>query len=151
MASTVKQNSMKLLNNVLHRKFSDIVSKFNSLKVGDAISKTKKITKSDIDQFSIISGDNNVIHSTTNAKTVVHGAFLNALVSGIIGTELPGHGSLVLKQTLNYPNKCYCDETVKITVEVVKMRKIMEVKYDCIVEEENKVVLYGDAKLMFNK
>ncbi|KAL3282007.1 hypothetical protein HHI36_005210 [Cryptolaemus montrouzieri] len=139
-----------IFRDVVHRYLSDRTCK--TFKVGDKISRTRRITSKDIEEFSRFSGDNNSIHSISGSNTaIVHGAFLNALVSGVIGTDIPGHGTLVLKQTLNFPNKCFCDDIVTTTVEILQYRKIIEVGFKCVVENEDKIVLYGNAKLMVNK
>ncbi|KAK9869506.1 hypothetical protein WA026_003259 [Henosepilachna vigintioctopunctata] len=131
------------------RYFSNINSNLKIFQVGDKVSRKRIVTMKDIEEFSKISGDNNIVHSRSDSgKAIVHGAFLNSLVSSVIGTELPGHGTLVLKQTLNFPNKCFCDETVTTSVEIIKFRKIIEVCFKCVVESEDKTVLYGTAQLI---
>lgn len=133
-----------------------LVSSFSSavkpFRIGDNVTIVKHITRSDIEKFMDVSGDTNPIHvQNENEKGIVHGAFLNGLVSGVIGTMLPGPGTLVVSQTLNFPNKCFEGELVKITVTLIENRKIMKVKYECVVEEANKTVLFGDARLVVNK
>lgn len=129
-----------------------LFSCLRSLKVGDKVAVVRKITGADVEAFTRLSGDSNPIHSTSkNERAVVHGALLNGLVSGVIGTRLPGAGTLVLSQTLNFPNKCYADEEVTVSVEISELRKIITVKFLCTVDECRKVVLHGDAKLMLKK
>ena len=112
----------------------------------------RKITKEDLAKFTELSGDDNPIHAVNGPeRALVHGALLNSLVSRVIGTELPGPGSVVVAQTLNFPNKCYVDEEVEVTVEMVENRKIVTVKFRCEVPERGKVVLWGDAKLIIKK
>lgn len=109
----------------------------------------RTVTKADLDRFAELSGDFNPIHSTNGPqRAIVHGALLNSFVSRVIGTELPGPGSVVVAQNLNFPNKCYVGDEVKVTVEMVENRKIVTVKYVCEVPQRQKVVLYGDAKLI---
>lgn len=121
------------------------------LEVGSNIQVSRKITNEDVEEFCRISSDTNSIHVGNNyKKAVVHGAFLNSLVSGVIGTKFPGPGTLVVSQNLNFPNKCFAGETVKITVTLIENRKIMKVNFLCEVEDENKIVLHGDAKLMMD-
>ncbi|CAH1997146.1 unnamed protein product [Acanthoscelides obtectus] len=122
---------------------------FSRLKVGQVVSISRKITQNDIDTFTKLSGDTNPIHSSGGKETaLVHGAFLNALVSAVIGTKLPGPGTIVVQQTLNFPNKCYADESVTVKVKLADLRKIITVDFSCEVEEQNKVVLHGQAKLI---
>ena len=119
-----------------------------NLKIGDNVSVVRKVTKEDVMEFAKLSSDTNPIHFS-DEKAVVHGAFLNGLVSGVIGTRLPGPGTLVITQTLNFPNKCFTGDTVTINVELVDVRKIIKVKFTC--KTDDSVVLYGDAKLVLNK
>ncbi|XP_060518634.1 LOW QUALITY PROTEIN: armadillo repeat-containing protein 7 [Cylas formicarius] len=113
---------------------------------------TKTITLRDVQKFVDISGDSNPIHLATNGnRVVVHGAFLNAIISRVIGTKLPGPGTLVVRQNLNFPNKCYVGDTIEASVRVEDIRKIIKVSFKCQVKTESKVVLYGDAYLVRDK
>lgn len=105
---------------------------------------TKKITREEVDAFSRISGDTNPIHA--GPKGIVHGAFLNALVSGVIGTRLPGPGAIVVSQKLRFPAACRVDDTITIKVELASVRKLYEIRYRCIAND--RVVLEGDAKIV---
>lgn len=105
---------------------------------------TRKITKQDVDEFTRISGDNNPVH--LGDKPLVHGAFLNALVSGVIGTRLPGPGTIVVAQTLRFPSQCRVDDVVTIKVDLISARKLYLVNFTCTVED--RTVLEGDAKLI---
>ncbi|KAK9731861.1 MaoC like domain [Popillia japonica] len=120
-----------------------------NLKVGDCISIQRKITEDDLKRFAELSGDMNPVHFSSNSnEAIVHGAFLNSLVSGVIGTKLPGPGTLVVSQNLNFPNKCFVNETIQVRVELVELRKLIKVKFVCEIERGNKVVMHGDAKLV---
>lgn len=135
---------------MLKRFLSNIHSKQSQFQIGDKVSVLKRITRKDLDSFIQVSGDSNPIHvGDAQERAVVHGAYLNSLVSCVMGTKLPGPGTLVIKQTLNFPNKCFIDEEVKVSVELVEVRKIITAKFSCNVNE--KTVLYGDAKLIFDK
>lgn len=135
----------------LHRHFSNGKSK-TLCDIGDQVTISRTITKKDVDNFSILSKDTNMIHVTDiPEKAVVHGAFLNSIVSGVMGTKLPGPGCLVVQQTLNFPNKCYVGETVDVTVKLIENRKILKVDFSCDVKVKNKKVLFGTAKLVMSK
>lgn len=125
---------------------ANTLSKIKYYKVGDTATMKRKISKEDVEKFSKLSGDLNPIHLQENG--IVHGAFLNSLVSAVIGNKLPGPGTLVVAQTLNFPNKCFVDEEVTVRVDLVEDRKILKVTFKCEVETESKVVLHGDAKLV---
>lgn len=135
---------------VSQRFYCNILSKSKKFITGDEVSVSKTITHEDVDSFSKLSGDTNPIH-LKNKEAVVHGAFLNSLVSGVIGTRLPGPGALVVEETLHFPNKCYVGETVNIKVKLVDNRKIIKVQFNCDVSDKNKTVLHGNAKLIMSK
>lgn len=84
-----------------------------SLKVGDKVSVKRKITEEDVRLFADLTKDYNPIHFEPE-KGIVHGAFLNGLVSGVIGTALPGFGTVVVQQDLKFPKPCYIGNEVSI-------------------------------------
>uniref|UniRef100_A0A8D9EFK9 Uncharacterized protein n=1 Tax=Cacopsylla melanoneura TaxID=428564 RepID=A0A8D9EFK9_9HEMI len=85
---------------------------------------------------------------------IIPGALLNDIISGMIGTHLPGPGTLILSQTLDYKSRLFVDERVRLRVRVVNVRKMLVwVSYKAWVnrqkqgmgEEEKVVVLKGDV------
>lgn len=118
----------------------------NNLREGDQVSVFKLITDYDILKFAELTGDYNPIH-TESARKIAHGALLNGLVSGIIGTKLPGAGTVVIEQHLMFPNPCYAGDTLEVTVKIVSVRKIILCTYTCIANGD-KVVMEGEAKLV---
>ena len=106
------------------------------------------VTQFDLDKFSQLTSDLNPIHQQ-NSESRVHGAFLNSIVAGIIGTKFPGPGTLVVSQRFSFPAKCNIDQNIEIHVELVEMRKIMTIKYNC--KQNEQLVFEGDAKLVTQK
>lgn len=134
------------------RQHSNILSKLKDFKEGDKVAVQRKITSEDVEAFARLTGDTNHIHFKNDHKrAIVHGALLNGIVSAVIGTKLPGSGTLVVSQNLNFPNKCYVDDEVSVTVELVEIRKIIKVKFVCETVSDKKIVLHGDAKLLIDK
>lgn len=84
-----------------------------SLKVGDRVSVKRRITLDDVKLFADLTKDYNPIHFDPE-KGIVHGAFLNGLVSGVIGTVLPGFGTVVVQENLRFPKPCYAGAEVGI-------------------------------------
>lgn len=117
-------------------------------KVGDFIRETRTITQHDLDKFSQLTGDHNPIHksSLVNPRPLVHGAFINAVVAGLIGTKFPGPGTIVISQNFSFPSKCFTELPIEIFIELLEVRKILKVKYE--VSQENILVYQGEAKLM---
>lgn len=84
-----------------------------NLTAGDSASIARTFTIEDIRRFAEITGDCNPIHidadfakGTKFGRCVVHGALINGLVSAVMGTRLPGPGTVVAHQYLEFPNPC---------------------------------------------
>lgn len=106
------------------------------------------ITQHEVDQFAKLTGDTNVIHSAECPpdERCVHGAFLNAIVAGIIGTKMPGPGSIVVKQEFQFPQKCVCNEEIIISVRLVENRHIKKIGYEC--RQNDRPVFVGTASIV---
>ena len=99
------------------------------LSVGDKASISKTFTAPEIDQFARLSLDANPIHLDEAAaaaagfdRRVVHGALVSSLFSALLGTELPGEGTVYLSQTSKFKAPVFLDEEITATVEVIEVR-----------------------------
>jgi acyl dehydratase len=134
---------MKVTTRLLH-------SIRKSFKAGDIVKETRVVTQKDLDSFSNLSGDHNPIHKASSSdQPLVHGAFLNSFISGIIGTKLPGPGTILIAQNFTFPSKCFTETPIEITVELLDERKIMRVRYEC--EQSGNIVMQGEAKITMSK
>ncbi|KAK4322612.1 hypothetical protein Pmani_006643 [Petrolisthes manimaculis] len=125
-----------------------------SYKEGDVATVQRTITQKEVEEFARLTGDWNPIHTdTASAKSrfeqcIVHGALLNGVVSGVIGTRLPGPGTVVARQELYFPNPCYTGEELLVTVKLASLRKLSTIQFSCTTTDKGKVVLRGSAKLI---
>lgn len=128
------------------------------LKIGDSASFSKAFTDADVRAFAKISGDHNPVHldeayaaKTPFKKRIAHGMLTAGLISAILGTQLPGEGSIYLKQTLNFRAPVYLDETITATVTVVKLheRKPIATLETICKNQGGVVVLDGEATILF--
>ncbi|XP_055850526.1 armadillo repeat-containing protein 7 [Episyrphus balteatus] len=108
----------------------------------------KIFTQDDLDKFTMLTGDTNPIHSIQSPENerMVHGALLNGIISGIMGTRLPGPGSIVISQEFKFPHQCRINKDTTIVVKLLSKRKISLVHYEC--RQDDKVVFEGEAKVM---
>jgi len=152
VTSGLHKNVMK--TSCTNRKVNTVWDKTEiPLREGDKVSEIKCVTQEDVNIFSRLTGDYNPIHKTqagaSDDPAIVHGALLNGLISSVIGTKLPGPGTMVVSQILHFPNSCYAGEQVVVTVEITSVRKLIACKFSCTVDRKNKVtVLHGEAKLI---
>jgi acyl dehydratase len=95
------------------------------LQVGQSASIKRTLTQSDFDRFAALSGDDNPIHidpafsaQAKFGRTVAHGMFLYSVVCSVLGTRLPGPGTLQIEQELMFPTATPAGEEVEVRVEV---------------------------------
>ena len=79
------------------------------------------VSEAEIDTFASLSGDRNPLHcdaayarASGFRDRVAHGALLGALVSRLIGMELPGRRSLLLGQRLDFVAPTYPGDTLRV-------------------------------------
>ncbi len=97
------------------------VRSFASLAVGEHASFSRTITVDDVDAFAAVSGDKNPLHTDDGYATttqfggrVVHGMFLGALVSQLVGMQLPGRNALLVKTLLEFKHPVMIGDTVTV-------------------------------------
>ena len=98
---------------------------FDELAVGDSASIERTLTQQDIQLFAILSGDVNPQHldaefaaSTRTNGVIAHGMWGGALISAVLGTRLPGPGTIYLGQTLRFLAPVRLGDCLSIRVEV---------------------------------
>ena len=125
--------------------------------VGDSASRTKTFSEDDVRTFAEISGDNNPIHldadyaaGTRFGQRLVHGILTSGLISAILGTQLPGPGSVYVKQTINFRAPVYIGDAITATVTAKKIREHKPiVTFETVCKKEDgTVVIDGEAVLL---
>lgn len=92
---------------------------------GQKASFSKTITETDVYLFSGVTGDFNPIHINSQIASkssfgnrIAHGMLIGSLISTVLGTKLPGPGTIYLEQNLKFKKPVYFEDTVTATVEV---------------------------------
>ncbi|QCO57777.1 bifunctional enoyl-CoA hydratase/phosphate acetyltransferase (plasmid) [Pseudorhodobacter turbinis] len=127
---------------------------FDELKLGDFAEIKRTLKAEDIELFAIMSGDVNPAHvdaeyasSDMFHKVIAHGMWGGALISTVLGTELPGPGTIYLDQSLSFRGAVGVGDTVTVRVTVAeKTEKHHHVTLDCLCTNQNgDVVIKGQA------
>ncbi|WP_020590974.1 MaoC family dehydratase [Kiloniella laminariae] len=126
------------------------------LSAGMEASFAKTVTEADIVLFSGISGDTNPVHINEElARTsvfegrIAHGMLTASFLSAVLGTKLPGPGSIYLSQSLKFKAPVRIGDTVTATArvkEVIVEKKRVVLETFCQVA--GKTVLEGEAVIM---
>ena len=111
---------------------------FDEIELGATARLTRTLTHQDIELFAIVSGDVNPAHvdeefakSDMFHKVIAHGMWGGALISTLLGTELPGPGTIYLNQSLKFLAPVGLGDTVTAVVKVVEKS---ETKHHVILE-----------------
>lgn len=127
------------------------------ISVGDSASLTKTITMDDISLFSRVTGDVNPAHldkdyaaSDLFHHIVAQGILTAGLISGVLGTKLPGPGTVYLSQDLKFRAPVSPGDVITATVKAVELRpEKTQVVLDCVcTNQSGKEVLSGRAVVL---
>jgi 3-hydroxybutyryl-CoA dehydratase len=126
------------------------------LEVGMSACLSRTVTEADVVLFAGISGDTNPIHLSQEFAAgsvfkgrVAHGMLTAGLISGVLGSRLPGPGAIYLSQNLAFkaPVKIGDTVTVRATVtDINRERRRVTMKTVCSVG--GTVVIDGEALLL---
>lgn len=129
---------------------------FDEIAVGDHASIVRTLGKRDIDLFAAMSGDVNPAHlDPAYARTdmfhrvIAHGMWAGTLVSTVLGTELPGPGTIYLAQDLRFRAPVGLGDTVTVMVTVrEKIADGQRLVFDCRCSNQHgEDVILGTAEV----
>jgi 3-hydroxybutyryl-CoA dehydratase len=125
--------------------------------IGDTASLQKTVTEADVVGFAAISLDDNPVHldeeyarTTRFGGRIAHGMLAASLVSAVLGTRLPGPGTIYLGQTLSFKGAVRIGDTITATVTVTKVRedKPIATLETVVTNQQGDVVLSGEAVVL---
>jgi len=97
----------------------------SEIRVGDKAVFEKTITEADVILFAGVTGDMNPVHiNDVYAKKsmfhgrIAHGGLVAALFSTVLGTQLPGKGTIYMHQDSKFIKPVYIGDTITAEVEV---------------------------------
>lgn len=130
---------------------------FNEIAIGDSASVERTLTVEDIQLFALQSGDLNPQHidpefaaSTRFQGVIAHGMWGGALISGVLGTRLPGPGSVYRSQNLRFLGPIRVGDTLRISVTVSALdpaHKCVTLTCRCI-NQADELVIEGEAEVI---
>lgn len=126
----------------------------DDIEIGQSASLTRTVTEKDIALFGEATGDMNPVHfdeayaATTPFKTrIAHGMLTAGYFSAVLGTELPGAGSIYVSQTLAFKAPVRIGDVVTATCTVTAKEK-RRVTLACVAKVGETVVAEGEAMLL---
>jgi phosphotransacetylase/acyl dehydratase len=129
---------------------------FDEISVGDSADMVRTLTEEDIELFAIVSGDFNPAHLERGGvgkellhTVIAHGMWGGGLISGVLGTKLPGAGTIYASQSLHFHAPVRLGDTITTTVTAVEKKPSNKhVVLDCrCVNQNGGVVITGTAEV----
>ena len=130
---------------------------FDEISVGDAARLERTLNAEDILLFAAVSGDVNPAHvdaeyaeGTRFHGVVAHGMWGAAMLSALIGTQLPGPGTIYLSQSLSFIAPVRIGDTLTASVTVsAKNAEHHHLTLDCrITNQHGRDVITGTALVL---
>ena len=118
---------------------------FDEITIGESASLTRTLTADDIALFAVMSGDVNPAHldkayaeKSMFHRIIAHGMWGGALVSAVLGTKLPGPGTIYLGQDLKFRKPVGLGDTITVTVTAKEKRPEKHVAvFDCCCKNQS--------------
>ena len=130
---------------------------FDEIKVGDTAELTRELKVQDIELFAVMSGDVNPAHvdlayAQTDIfhKVIAHGMWGGALISAVLGTQLPGPGTIYLNQSLSFRRPVGLGDKVLVRVTVKeKFPNNQQLLLECeCINQNGEQVIKGEARVI---
>ena len=128
--------------------------KKNELYVGQSASISRRFTTKEVEMFSNLCMDKNPIHLDEDfarnsffGDRIVYGFLTASLFSGVIGSILPGTGSVYLNQNINFRKPVYHNELITATCTITHIREdkpIISMETICR-NEAGEIIIDGTA------
>jgi 3-hydroxybutyryl-CoA dehydratase len=124
---------------------------------GEEATFTKIFAQEDVEAFSWLSGDTNPVHldeayaeQTRFQGRIIHGMLVASLISNVLGTKIPGPGSVYLSQQLSFRAPARVGEKLTARVRVTEWDRTRGriILFTEVVNEDNVQLIVGDAKLV---
>ena len=125
----------------------------DAIEVGQKASVERTFDEATVRAFAELSGDFNPVHldaefaaRTRFGKPIVHGLLTASLISTVVGTRLPGQGSIYVSQTLRFRAPVFVGDTVRAEAkvrEVHRERRRVVLDTRCLVGD--RLVISGEA------
>lgn len=129
----------------------------SDLQIGTSASCTLTVTEREVDAFARLSFDDNELHMNPEFAVecgfpgrVAHGMIALAMISRLIGTQLPGHGSLWMSQETHFTEPVMLGDRLEARVTVEKISwaaAVIQLHTEVLNVETQQPVLRGTGKV----
>lgn len=133
---------------------------FEDLQAGQETVFSRLITREDVQKFVELTGDCNPLHvndafaiQNSFEGSVVHGMLTASFISTVIGTKLPGPGSLWYENSFRFLAPVYVGQTIQIKIHIRHKsiaQRVLALDVH-VTSDAGQVVVEGEAKVKLLK
>ena len=130
--------------------------KYEDLKIGDSGSLKQTATDEYVAKMAELTGDTNPVHlddeyakSSFFGQRIAHGLFCDAMVSTVLGTDMPGGGNIYMEKHIQFRAPIYIGEEIETTVTITDLadeKRFVSLSFKCE-KADGTVAAKGDARV----
>jgi len=128
---------------------------FDEIQPGESAALRRLITADDLYVFAVASGNSNPMHLQDSdldgdgtVERVAPGMFVASLISAVLGTRLPGPGTLYRRQVLDFHARAHAGDEVVVRAEVLsKADGVVWLKTE-VFHADGRAILTGEAEVV---
>lgn len=126
--------------------------------VGQQVTIERSFGLEEVIAYAKLTGDDNPLHIDAEfaqksrfGKNIVHGMFVMGVVSKILGTMLPGNGTIYLGQDVKFKRPVYVDQKVffVVTITDIEAEKRFIYLSTNVMDENGKCLVEGNARVLY--
>jgi acyl dehydratase len=129
---------------------------YDQLEIGQQCEIRRELSAADIDRFAEASGDHNPLHTDSEyaqqagfRDRIAHGMLLASYISAALAHDLPGRGTVYLRQSLEFRQPAFPGDTLLIRLVVEEKKRRGRVILNCeICDSGNRTLLRGSAEVI---
>lgn len=129
---------------------------YSELNEGDSATYVKTLSEDELVLFAAVTGDLNPVHLDSEyaaesmfKERVAHGMWSGSLISAALATVMPGPGTVYLEQSLSFKRPVKLDDTLTVTLSVLRKEAQNRVVFKCDVRNQNNQrVVTGEARVI---
>ncbi len=124
------------------------------LVVGQRANRELSVTGEKVQAYAEITGDQNPLHfdeefasRTRFGRLMAQGGIVTGLLHALVAMDMPGPGSVFVKQSWSFPAPVYIGDTLhaEATVKSVREKRSMAELEFAVKNQDGEIVLRGDA------
>jgi len=130
---------------------------YDELSEGQSCEVERTVSAADIDAFAAASGDRNPLHTDAEfargagfSDRIAHGMLLASWISAALAEQLPGRGTVYLRQSLEFRHAAVPGDRLLVRLTVAEKKRRGRVILDCriVQHDDGREVVRGSAEVI---